>query len=138
MSRFFVEDSRDLQIGDTVYVEGSDARHIRLVLRKAAGQELEVVCSNRPFLAGITGVSANRIELQLKQALPAPQEADLELYLLQGLAKGDKMEVVIQKAVELGVSAVRPVACEHSVVRLKGDKAGERQKRWQKIAFRRR
>ncbi len=46
MSRFFVETKKDPQIGDDIYIEGSDARHISLVLRKAVGAELEVVCGN--------------------------------------------------------------------------------------------
>lgn len=134
MSRFFVETKKDPQIGDDIYIEGSDARHISLVLRKAVGAELEVVCGNSPFIAEIIKINENRVELLLKQVLPAAKEADLQLYLLQGIAKGEKMELIIQKAVELGVSTVIPLACERSVVQLKGDKAIDRQKRWQKIA----
>jgi 16S rRNA (uracil1498-N3)-methyltransferase len=66
--------------------------------------------------------------------LPESHEPSVRLSLLQGLAKGDKMDFIVQKAVELGVSAIYPVAMENAVVKLDAAKAARKVERWQKIA----
>ena len=69
-----------------------------------------------------------------KEILRDSHEPDVAISLYQGLAKGDKMELVIQKAVEIGVTDIFPVAMDHSVVVLEVSKAGKKVERWQKIA----
>ena len=69
-----------------------------------------------------------------KEILRETHEPDVRISLLQGLAKGEKMELIIQKAVEIGVVEIFPLAMDHSVVVLDRSKAGKKTERWQKIA----
>ena len=69
-----------------------------------------------------------------QEILRESHEPDVRISLLQGLAKGEKMELIIQKAVEIGVTEIFPLAMDHSVVVLDRSKAGKKTERWQKIA----
>lgn len=129
--RFFLEQAYTL--GDEATLSAVDSRHLSRVLRARAGDEITVVSANRVFSAEILTVGET-VTVRLNSELQAYTESALELILLQGLAKGERMEIVIQKAVELGVDKIIPVACERSVVRLAADKAAAKQARWQKIA----
>lgn len=129
--RFFLENAA--AVGDEVTLSAADSRHLRLVLRRAVGDKITVVAANRVFAAELTQVG-ERVQARLSAELAAYSEASLELILLQGLAKGERMEIVIQKAVELGVSRIVPLALERSVVKLSGEKAAAKRERWQKIA----
>lgn len=129
--RFFLEQAYG--VGDEAALSATDSRHLSRVLRVRPGDEITVVSANRVYNAEILTVG-DEVQVRLADELAAYTEAPLELVLLQGLAKGERMEIVIQKAVELGVSRIVPVACERSVVRLAGDKAAAKQARWQKIA----
>ncbi len=86
------------------------------------------------FLGEITAVSTNTVTVSAKEILRETHEPDVRISLLQGLAKGEKMELIIQKAVEIGVVEIFPLAMDHSVVVLDRSKAGKKTERWQKIA----
>lgn len=129
--RFFLEQAAE--VGDEAELSAGDSRHLSRVLRRVPGDEITVVSANRVFAAELLTVG-DVVRVRLNEELAAYTEAPLELILLQGLAKGERMEIVIQKAVELGVSQIIPVACERSVVRLDAKKAAAKQERWQKIA----
>ena len=86
------------------------------------------------FLGVITAVSTNTVTVSAKEILRETHESDVRISLLQGLAKGEKMELIIQKAVEIGVAEIFPLAMDHSVVVLDRSKAGKKTERWQKIA----
>lgn len=129
--RFFLEQAYG--VGDEAELSQTDSRHLSRVLRVRPGDEITVVSANRVYRAEVLA-AGEPVQVRLAEELAAYTEAPLELILLQGLAKGERMEIVIQKAVELGVSKIIPVACERSVVRLAGDKAAAKQARWQKIA----
>lgn len=129
--RFFLEDA--IGVGDEAALSAVDSRHLSRVLRKRPGDTLTVVSANRLYRAVIL-TAGDVVRVRAEEELQAYGEAPLELILLQGLAKGERMEIVIQKAVELGVTRLIPVACQRSVVRLSEEKASARQARWQKIA----
>ena len=129
--RFFLEDAA--QVGDVVTLNATDSYHLSRVLRRRPGSQIELVSANRVFAAEILSTE-DLVSVRLLTELAAYSEALLELILLQGLAKGERMELVLQKAVELGASRIVPVACERSVVRLAGAKAQAKVERWQKIA----
>ena len=76
----------------------------------------------------------NTVTVSAKEILRETHEPDVRISLLQGLAKGEKMELIIQKAVEIGVVEIFPLAMDHSVVVLDRSKAGKKTERWQKIA----
>ncbi len=131
MRRFFIEGS--CQVGDQLTLKETDSKHFAHVLRGRVGDELEIVCDGRVFVALVIEVQRT-VTVRLLRQVEEYSEAPLELYLLQGIAKGERMDLVIQKAVELGVKAIIPVMFSRCVVRLTGEKALEKQKRWQKIA----
>lgn len=131
MRRFFIEGS--CQVGDELLLKEEDSKHFAQVLRGRVGDEIEIVCGGRVFVALVIDVRRT-VTVRLLRQVEEYSEAPLDLYLLQGIAKGERMDLVIQKAVELGVKAIIPVAFSRCVVRLAGEKAREKQKRWQKIA----
>lgn len=132
--RFFLEEAAG--VGDVVSLSAADSYHLGKVLRKKPGYQIELVSANRVFAAELLSLGSEQeaARARLLQELEAYSEAPLQLILLQGLAKGERMEIVLQKAVELGAACIVPVACQRSVVRLAGEKAQAKQQRWQKIA----
>ena len=131
MNRFFA-DERGVQDG-VAYLSSEDSRHALRVLRLREGDEVELVCAPERFLAVIDGVEAERVRVRVLHPLRGT-EAATRVTLYQGLPKADKMELIIQKATELGAAAVQPVAMERCVVRLDGKDAAKKTERWQKIA----
>ena len=133
MPRFFINYTP--AAGDAVTIEGGDARHIAGALRMTAGERL-TLCDGKgtDYDCVITAVERERVTLQVDAATPTTAEPTLAVTLYMGLPKGDKMELIIQKAVELGVTAIVPVAMSRCIVKLDGKDAAKKQTRWQKIA----
>jgi len=130
MYQFFVEPD---QIRDKeILIRGGDVNHIKNVLRMRVGQELSV--SNGVDRCHIAAFQEDQICCELRFVKEEGTELPSRIYLLQGLPKADKMETIIQKAVELGVYQVVPVATHRSVVKLDEKKAAARTARWQSIA----
>jgi len=128
--RFFVD-----ELTDTVAITGPDARHISRVLRLGPGAEILVADkAGRTGRAVITAATAAEVRAEVRELLAANHEPPVAVTLAQGLPKGDKLEFIIQKAVELGVTAVLPLACDYCTVRYDEAKRGSRRERWQKIA----
>ncbi len=122
-------------LADTIEITGSDAHHLMHVMRAKAGQEVVVVDdSGQVARMEMTAFREDAVTMQLKERLVADTESPLELVLAQCLLKADKMDYVVQKAVELGVTEIVPVKSHNCVVRYDAKKAAARQQRWQKIA----
>ena len=131
MHRFFVPQLYN----EEMYIEGVDARHISKVLRMQPGDKLQIVSDDGvSAMAEITAIASERVSVRCLEKLAESHEPRVRLVLAQGLAKGEKMDFIIQKAVEMGAYSVIPVAMEHSVVRLDSVKAAKKVERWQKIA----
>ena len=131
MHRFFIPKpfKQEMQI------TGRDAHHIIDVLRMGSGDRLQVVADDGvSFVGEITAINTNTVTVVAREVLRDTHEPDVRISLLQGLAKGDKVELIIQKAVEIGVADIYPVAMNHSVVVLDRSKAEKKAERWQKIA----
>jgi 16S rRNA (uracil1498-N3)-methyltransferase len=134
MYQFFVEED---QICDkTVTILGSDVNHIKNVLRMKVGEELAVSngMDGKEYRCGIVSIEEDRIVCELRFVKEDGVELSSGVYLFQGLPKADKMELIIQKAVELGVYEIIPVACKRCVVKLEEKKAAAKIARWQGIA----
>lgn len=131
MPRFFT----DSPIGDTAVIRGADGAHIRRSLRMREGETL-VLCDGRGIdhVCRITGFDEDAVLLCVEQSEPNRTEPSVRATLYMGLPKADKLEWVIQKAVELGVSAVVPVITSRSIVKLDARDAAKKQERWQRIA----
>jgi 16S rRNA (uracil1498-N3)-methyltransferase len=122
-------------LADTIEITGSDAHHLMHVMRAKAGQEVTVVDDEGSVARmEMTAFREDAVTLNLKERLAANTESPLELVLAQCLLKADKMDYVVQKAVELGVTEIVPVKSHNCVVRYDAKKAAARQARWQKIA----
>ena len=131
MHRFFIPQLYN----EEMYIEGVDARHISKVLRMQPGDKLQIVSDDGvSAMAEITAIASERVSVRCLEKLAESHEPRVRLVLAEGLAKGEKMDFIIQKAVEMGAYSVIPVAMEHSVVRLDGAKAAKKVERWQKIA----
>lgn len=134
MYQFFVEPH---QISDKVVrIEGADVNHIKNVLRMKIGEELSVSngVDGKEYRCGIVAMDEECITCELRFVKEDGVELLSQVYLFQGLPKADKMELIIQKAVELGVYAVVPVSTKRCVVKLDDKKAKSKIARWQGIS----
>ncbi|MBO4981318.1 MAG: 16S rRNA (uracil(1498)-N(3))-methyltransferase [Lachnospiraceae bacterium] len=136
MYRFFVEPHQINTNDNTVIITGGDVNHIKNVLRMKIGEEIAVSngLDGREYRCGIEALEEDRVLCRLYFIKEDGVELPSRVYLFQGLPKGDKMELVIQKAVELGVYQVIPVAAKRCVVKLDDKKAKGKIARWQGIA----
>ena len=135
MYHFFVEPFQIHEEQKYIEILGGDVNHIENVLRMKQGEELTVSdgfgseyrCSAQEFLP-------ETVKVKILEKSRVSSELRSEITLFQCLPKGDKMELIVQKAVELGVYGIVPFAAKRSVVRLDEKKAGKKQIRWQAIA----
>lgn len=133
MYQFFVEDA---QVGEhTVTIEGSDVNHIKNVLRMKRGERVRISStSGKNYFGEIAEFSSDMVLVAITQECAPDTELPSRIYLFQGLPKSDKMELIIQKAVELGACEIIPVAMKNCVVKLDEKKAAAKTARWQEIA----
>ena len=134
MYHFFVEPG---QIQDKqIFIEGKDVNHIKNVLRMRIGEELAVGngIDDREFRCRIEAFEEDRIVCSLVFIRENDVELPVKVTLFQGLPKADKMELIIQKAVELGVTEIVPVAMKRCVVKLDAKKESAKIARWQGIS----
>jgi 16S rRNA (uracil1498-N3)-methyltransferase len=129
LHRFFVEQALG---DDTVVVTGDDLHHLRDVLRLAPGDEIAVAGRDgRQGVARLTHVGRDEAVAEVLRELPTAFDPDVTL--IQGLSRGPKMDLVMQKVTEVGVRRIAPVVMRRSVVKLDpGERAG-RADRWRKI-----
>ena len=119
-----------------ITITGSDVNHIRNVLRMKPGEEIAISngVDGREYRCGIEIFTEDEVICSLRFIKEEAVELPSRIYLFQGLPKADKMELIVQKAVELGVYEVIPVAARRCVVKLDAKKAAGRVGRWQGIA----
>ena len=134
MHHFFVEPSQ-IQ-GNHIFIDGPDVNHIRNVLRMNPGEEVNVTdgSGEKVYRCAIASIGEDKVELNIMWAQEKGMELPSKIYLFQGLPKSDKMELIIQKAVELGVYEIIPMATARAVVKLDQKKAAAKVKRWQAIS----
>ncbi|BBB92779.1 MAG TPA: 16S rRNA (uracil(1498)-N(3))-methyltransferase [Methylomusa anaerophila] len=131
MRRFFIHGP----LTSNINIINEDARHISRVLRMTVGEKLIVVGDDgQAGRATITRITPDTVAVMLEEILINDTEPPIQVWLAQGLTKGDKMDYIIQKAVELGVAGIVPVITENCVVRYNEVKKTDKVKRWQKIA----
>ena len=133
MYRFFVNAENILE--DTILVTGSDVNHIKNVLRMKIGEEILISDGNdKEYVCSILNMDDEKVEAKILDINGPGRELPIKVYLFQGLPKGDKMETVIQKMVELGVYGIVPVSTKRSIVKLDAKKAANKVKRWNAIS----
>lgn len=136
MDRFFVEPSNiDLE-NRTLSIYGEDVKHITKVLRYTKGDKIEVCdgCNNE-YICEITEEDKEHISLDILEQLKINRESKVKIKLYQGLPKNTKMDIILQKLTECGVSEIILVNTERSVVNLDDKKADKKIERWQRIMY---
>jgi 16S rRNA (uracil1498-N3)-methyltransferase len=122
-----------LKINDKVMLDEYASHHLIKVLRFPQGQDITLFNGDGNNYQASVLNTKKQCEVHINSCEPNLSESSLNLTLAQGVAKGDKMDFLIQKAVELGVNQVIPIFTEHCVVRLKGEKLKKRMQHWRKI-----
>ena len=121
-------------LAEEITITGGDAHHLARVMRAQIGDEVTVADTDgRVARMAVASIASDSVCLSLAEYLPQ-EEASTEVILVQALLKGEKMDFVVQKAVELGAVAFYPVITEHVVVHWDAKKAAAKAARWQKIA----
>ncbi len=133
MSKFFV---RDEQIkNDIIKIQGQDVNHIKNVLRKKVGDEIIICNSDKEYtyLCDITKIEKESIECKIVRGLE-DFKSNIKVTIMQGLPKKDKMDLVIQKSVELGCYDIQPVDMERCIVKYDEKDKKKKIERWQKVS----
>ena len=136
MYQFFVSPEQIRTDDKSVIITGSDVNHIKNVLRMKEGEEIAVSngLDGKEYRCGILSFAEDAVYCELRFIKEDAVELPAEIYLFQGLPKADKMELIVQKAVELGAAKIIPVATKRCVVKLDDKKAKSKISRWQGIA----
>lgn len=114
----------------------AQAHHAAQVLRLREAEELVLFDgSGGEWRARILAIGKRSVRVEVGEHDAVERESRLRVTLLQGLSSADRMDTTVQKAVELGVAAIQPAACEKSVVRLNPERAASRQAHWRRVAI---
>ena len=132
MFNFFVNKSS--RNNDRYYIDGADLNHIKNVLRMKIGDQFLVSCEGKSDLCSLESYEGESAIAVIIEENYSDNELPIKIHLFQGLPKSDKMELIIQKCVELGVSDITPVEMSRCVVKLEEKKKQSKQARWQTIA----
>ena len=133
MQHFFVDASQVSE--ETIRIEGTDVNHMKNVLRMRIGEEVTVSDGQgKEYLCQVRDFEEEQVQLKIVETKASDAELPSKIYLFQGLPKADKMELIIQKAVELGTYSIIPVTTRRSVVKLDEKKAVSKVQRWQAIS----
>jgi len=128
MTRIFLD--IPLMNSSEIRVSGDKARYLTKVIRAVPGDKIIVIDpSSASFLAEISALTGRDVLISVQEQITLQTESSLEIILVQGLLKGDKMDYTIQKATELGVNMIIPAVTERSITR-----ETRKTKRWRKIA----
>lgn len=134
MPKFFVENN---QVNNNkVTIIGSDVKHIQIVLRKDIGDILEICNKDNStnYLCEISKINKDNIICDIKEKLENKSESNVYINIFQGLPKSDKMEYIIQKSVELGVTEITPLNMKRCIVKINKNDEDKKISRWQKIS----
>lgn len=134
LTRVYVAQS--LAAGATVTLEGAAASHLTRVLRARAGEPLTLFNGEGgEYAARILGQGGGKVSVAVGAHQASERESPLSLTLAQGVARGERMDLVVQKATELGVARLVPLLTERSVVRLAGAQAQKKLEHWRAVAI---
>ena len=134
MPKFFVD--KDQIADDIIKVTGQDVNHIKKVLRYQIDDEIEICNKDttQDYIARIEEITAECIICRILREIDKDVESSIKVTIFQGLPKSDKMELIIQKSVELGVNDITPLAVKRCVVKLNDKDKVKKLQRWQKIS----
>lgn len=136
MPKFFIESSENIDFdSDSLIITGDDAAHIVRVLRMKVGEKITVCdCRGFDYTCEILEANSNMVPVKVLERRRSISEPTVNVTLYQGLPKGDKMDFIVQKSVELGVTSIVPVMTLRSVSRPDAKSLGRKVERWNRIA----
>jgi len=121
---------------DRIELSESESKHIARVLRMHPGDILTLFCGdNREYSAMITAATKRHVTVRIESVQPIDRESPCVIHLAQGIAKGDRMSFIIQKAVELGVASITPLLTQHGAVRRDSKQLAKKHAQWEAIAI---
>ncbi len=123
-------------LNQTVELSPEAGQHVGIVLRMQSGDAITLFCGdNREFDAILVSVQKKRVSVKIVAERTVSRESSLKLHLAQAISKGERMEFVMQKAVELGVASISPIITSRSVVKLDEVRMEKKRAQWQAIAI---
>lgn len=125
-----------LAVGALLQLHDDAANHVGRVLRMQVGQRLLLFTGDgNNYAASIVQADKRHVQVKIEQVETNSSEAPVAIHLGQGISRGERMDFVLQKSVELGVSAITPLFTERCGVKLNGDRLDKKQQQWQKIVI---
>lgn len=134
MPKFFIK--QDQIQNNKIEIIGQDVNHIKNVLRKRSEDTIEICDqdTSKNYLAKIVSLEKNSIVCNILEELQNKVESNLHIHIFQGIPKSDKMELIIQKSVELGANEITPVAMKRCIAKISPKDEPKKIQRWQKIS----
>jgi 16S rRNA (uracil1498-N3)-methyltransferase len=134
MTRIYI--NQKLPIDSIIELDNAAANHVINVLRMNIGEQIILFNGDgKEYSANITEISKKKINLKILDAIEKNLESPLKIHLGQGIAKGEKMDLIIQKAVELGVTEITPLITARCNVHFKADRLEKKIEHWQKVVI---
>lgn len=135
MYRFFVKQEQIDMEEKKIHITDGDVNHIKNVLRMRQGETILISAGdNLEYTCLVSEMEAEEVIADISYVQEVGMELPSKIYLFQGLPKSDKMELIIQKAIELGAAEIVPMATKRAVVKLDAKKAAKKVQRWNEIA----
>ena len=134
MPKFFIKNKK--KSNNKIIIIGQDVKHIKNVLRKKINDKI-IVCNSettRDYICKIKDITDEKIECEIIENIEENVESNVQISIFQGLPKADKMELIIQKSVELGAYDITPVEMQRCIVKLEDKDKIKKIQRWQKIS----
>lgn len=132
LTRIHVADA--LAPGANIVLPAAAAHHLSRVLRATVGDEVTLFGAGVEYAATITHIDRHGVTVKLAAGVAVSRESPLPCTLVQAISSGERMDYTLQKAVELGVQAIRPIYSERSVVRLDAKRTQTRLAHWRQVA----
>lgn len=134
ISRIFQNSA--LSVGASVALDANASHHLSRVLRARIGDKLQIFNGlGGEYTATITQIDKKAVHILISEFNPREAESPLDLWLAQGISRGEKMDYTIQKAIELGVKKIIPLFTERCTVKLDHERLSKRLEHWQAIAM---
>ena len=136
MDRFFIDKANFNFENNTCFIVGEDVKHIAKVLRYDCGDELQI-CDNEDneFICEIETIDKSVVNLNIITKCQIKREPNVKIKVYQGIPKGQKLELILQKLTEIGVSEIIPVATKRSVSKIDDKNEDKKVERWQRIIY---
>ncbi|WP_347257684.1 16S rRNA (uracil(1498)-N(3))-methyltransferase [Methylocaldum sp.] len=132
VSRLYLQ--KTLEEGAVLRLDEESAHYLRTVLRLKKGADLTVFNGDgREYSARVSAIGRDEVHVEIGDGRNREVESPLTTHLGLGISRGERMDLAIQKAVELGVSRITPLFTEHCVVRLDDTRRGNRRQHWQRV-----